>query len=234
MLINYDSKVTVFTTKTPYGLIDSDVREPRYIFDRTVNTNNVIIDKGIGIIECAIDRDMCKYIIGQIERSHAWQKAVTVGESSGKVRAEDSPRQNDILMISVIPELETLDQFLNRVYGECMAEYLAKVSGLTVLEAGLTRDEGYQALRYPTGGYYKSHIDYSSRTVDGNETIRAVSGLIYLTDDHEGGEVDFPAQNLKIKPKAGSVVFFPSIFTHPHASCPVTEGTKYSIVTWWK
>jgi hypothetical protein len=37
---------------------------------------------------------------------------------------------------------------------------------------------------------------------------------------------------LKIEPETGAVVLFPSAYTHPHASCPVREGTKYSVVAW--
>jgi len=235
MLINCDSKVIRYAPKTTYGLIDSDIREPRSIFEQTINTNNISVTENIGVLEDVISREMCQYIINCGESVKNWSKAVTVGESDGAYKAENSPRQNDILMISGMPELEAIDKFINKIYSKTIAEYIYKASGLSVLQAGITRDEGYQMLRYHKNGFYKSHTDYSSVVgKSGSDTIRVISGLIYLTDDHEGGEIYFPHHDIKIKPKAGSVVFFPSIFTHPHTSCTIVEGTKYNIVTWWK
>ena len=38
--------------------------------------------------------------------------------------------------------------------------------------------------------------------------------LIYINDDYDGGEINFPNNNLMLKPKAGSAVIFPSKITH--------------------
>jgi predicted 2-oxoglutarate/Fe(II)-dependent dioxygenase YbiX len=53
----------------------------------------------------------------------------------------------------------------------------------------------------------------------------------YLNDDYEGGELFFDKLNLKIKPQAGDLYLFPSSYIYSHAAMPVTDGTKYSIVT---
>lgn len=44
----------------------------------------------------------------------------------------------------------------------------------------------------------------------------SISCLIFLTDGHEGGDVYFPDQGIKIKPKKGRIVLFPSCFLYPH------------------
>jgi hypothetical protein len=51
--------------------------------------------------------------------------------------------------------------------------------------------------------------------------------LIYLNDNYEGGELLFPLQNFKTKPKKGSTVIFPCNFAFPHVSQPVTSGSKH-------
>jgi Rps23 Pro-64 3,4-dihydroxylase Tpa1-like proline 4-hydroxylase len=60
-----------------------------------------------------------------------------------------------------------------------------------------------------------------------------ISVVAYLSDDHEGGELNFDEQGLTIKPKAGSIVVFPSRKPYFHASLAVTEGTKYVALGFW-
>jgi predicted 2-oxoglutarate/Fe(II)-dependent dioxygenase YbiX len=62
---------------------------------------------------------------------------------------------------------------------------------------------------------------------EGNETI--LSAVIYLNDDYEGGELYFDQQDITIKPKAGSVIFFPSTPDFTHASLVVNSGQKEAI-----
>ena len=40
-----------------------------------------------------------------------------------------------------------------------------------------------------------------------------------------------PYQQLKFFPEKGDLIMHPSDFIYAHASMPVTEGTKYSVVT---
>jgi len=86
--------------------------------------------------------------------------------------------------------------------------------------------EGYSMLRYTGGQEYKAHAD--GDTAAG----RAISAIVYLNDDYEGGEVEFVNFGVKIKPKAGMLLLFPSTYPYTHIAHPVTSGTKYAIVTW--
>jgi Rps23 Pro-64 3,4-dihydroxylase Tpa1-like proline 4-hydroxylase len=88
--------------------------------------------------------------------------------------------------------------------------------------------EGYSLLRYKPGEKYNLHYD------GGTETSRAISVLIYLNDDYVGGEIEFPNFDIKIKPKAGTLVLFPSNYAYSHIAHEVVSGTKYVIVTWLK
>jgi hypothetical protein len=88
--------------------------------------------------------------------------------------------------------------------------------------------ETYSLLRYQPGEKYNLHYD------GGTETSRSISVLIYLNDDYEGGEIDFPNFNTKIKPKAGTMILFPSNYAYAHIAHPVVLGTKYVIATWLK
>lgn len=86
--------------------------------------------------------------------------------------------------------------------------------------------EPYTILKYNYQQEYKAHFDGTT------QTARAVSVVIYLNDDYEGGEIEFPNFNFKIKPEAGTMIVFPSNYAYTHIAHPVISGTKYAIVTW--
>lgn len=88
--------------------------------------------------------------------------------------------------------------------------------------------EPYNALRYRGGQEYKTHIDGLT------ETGRSISAIVYLNNDYEGGEIEFVNFGIKIKPEPGMLLLFPSSYPYAHIAHPVTNGTKYAIVTWIK
>lgn len=88
--------------------------------------------------------------------------------------------------------------------------------------------EPYNMLRYRGGQHYKAHSDGTTNTG------RSISAIVYLNDDYEGGEVEFVNFGIKIKPEPGMLLLFPSNYAYRHVAHPVTDGTKYAIVTWIK
>jgi predicted 2-oxoglutarate/Fe(II)-dependent dioxygenase YbiX len=86
--------------------------------------------------------------------------------------------------------------------------------------------EGYNMLKYSGGQHYKAHADGTTATG------RAISAIVYLNDDYEGGEVEFTNFGIKIKPEPGMLLLFPSTYPYTHIAHPVTKGTKYALVTW--
>jgi hypothetical protein len=61
---------------------------------------------------------------------------------------------------------------------------------------------------------------------DGNKDL-AFSLVAYINDDYEGGEINFPNHNVTIKPKAGSLIMFPSQEPYIHEVKPIVSGTRY-------
>jgi len=82
--------------------------------------------------------------------------------------------------------------------------------------------------RYDSGQGMGPHYDGQ----DGDSNLK-YSFVTYLNDDYDGGEINFPNQNLTIKPKAGSLVMFPSQKPYIHESKPVLSGVKYMYTTHW-
>jgi hypothetical protein len=94
------------------------------------------------------------------------------------------------------------------------------------IEDEIKHDDDYYLLRYSKGEKYQFHYDGNTRSK------RAISVLIYLNSDYEGGEIEFSNFNIKIKPKSGTLILFPSNYAYGHIAHPVISGTKYVIVTW--
>ena len=89
--------------------------------------------------------------------------------------------------------------------------------------------ERLQVLRYKPGGFYEPHQD----VIEGDKNPRMYTFILALNDDYEGGEFGFFDRELVIKAPKGGAVLFPSNFMYPHEIMPVTEGTRYSIITWF-
>ena len=82
-------------------------------------------------------------------------------------------------------------------------------------------------LRYEQdGGHLPAHQDLGVSS-------RLISTVSYLNDDYEGGEIEFINSKIKIKPEAGSIVFFPSNFLYVHEVMAVRSGTRYSMPHWY-
>jgi len=112
----------------------------------------------------------------------------------------------------------------DKVVGSAISEYRK----IFKINEEIKTAESYGLLRYRANEKYNLHYD------GGTESSRAVSVLIYLNDDYEGGELEFPNFDIKIKPKAGTLVLFPSNYAYAHIAHPVKSGTKYVIATWLK
>jgi len=87
-------------------------------------------------------------------------------------------------------------------------------------------NEPYNIIRYRPGDYYPNHYD-------GNTSLgRHISAILYLNGDFDGGELYFRNFDITIKPEAGMLLLFPSNYVYQHEARPITNGTKYAIVTW--
>lgn len=61
------------------------------------------------------------------------------------------------------------------------------------------------------------------------------SYVIYLNDDYDGGDLDFPELSIQFKPESGSVVMFKSNdVDNIHQASPSKNGSKYMIPHFWR
>jgi len=151
----------------------------------------------------------------------SWQRAETTDRG-----IEQAVRTNKAINITYCARQndQTAQNLHNQIYallGATIPRY-AKMFSIQ----DLFYHEAYQMLKYDVGTEYKQHCD------SGLSTRREVSAIVYLNDDYEGGELEFPHFNVKIKPKSGMLLLFPSNYAYAHIAHPISKGTKYALVTW--
>lgn len=88
----------------------------------------------------------------------------------------------------------------------------------------------FQIKKYVPGADMGPHIDSNDPT-DIKHPI--VSGVLYLNDNYEGGEIEFPNQNISIKPSPGSLIIFPSTSPYLHHPKKIINGNKYMVPLFW-
>jgi|TARA_B110000977_G_scaffold22713_1_gene27386 predicted 2-oxoglutarate/Fe(II)-dependent dioxygenase YbiX len=156
------------------------------------------------------------------ESAVAWFKAETIGAGTFQ-----SARTNLNMGITDLA-LQQNNQLMQNVHNQFNMMLLASTQSYAQrydIHDPLMH-EPYNILKYSGGQEYKAHYD------GGSTTSRAISAIVYLNNDYNGGELEFPNFGIKIKPEPGMLVLFPSNFAYSHIAHPVTDGTKYALVTW--
>ena len=78
--------------------------------------------------------------------------------------------------------------------------------------------------KYVPNAYMGPHADEGHRS--------HISAVLYLNDNFQGGGLEFPNQGVFIKPKAGSIIVFPSVQPFVHDPKPA-DGVKYISPAFW-
>jgi predicted 2-oxoglutarate/Fe(II)-dependent dioxygenase YbiX len=178
----------------------------------------------IYIVKNAIDTQTCDDILNEFKNSDEWVDTII-----GSGRIEKEVRNCQTIVISFPHVIQKnkdirykLDMAIFDGASKCITEYNIKFPHCKIEE-----DSGYELLRYGEGCFYTEHTDsFKARP-------RAVSCSFILNDDFEGGEFAFFNKKLKYKLDKGDALLFPSNFMYPHEVMPVTNGTRYSIITWF-
>ena len=177
----------------------------------------------IVVLKNIVPDELCDAILAEYKNADDWVKAHTGSGVQTKIRSCDTIELSQPSVIQDSEERVRLDAEVFKCAAKCIEEYNKRFDLAHVQE-----DTGYELLRYNKGEFYTQHVDSFL------QAPRLVSCSFHLNDDYEGGEFGFFDREMKIKAGKGDVVMFPSTFMYPHEIMPVTEGTRYSIITWYR
>jgi hypothetical protein len=167
--------------------------------------------------------DTIEKVTNDKESNVTFSKALTFAEE--KNVAITAQRTNMSLNLSQSATVNENMRKINNLYFELVFAAAQGYKQLNNIEEEIFFSEGFQLLKYQTGQEYEAHYD------GGTQTRRVFSPILYLNDDYEGGEIEFVNFDLKIKPTKETLYIFPANFAYRHIAHPVTDGTKYAIVT---
>lgn len=177
----------------------------------------------IMVIKNKVPDTICDKIITEYKHATDWEKAHTAGGVQNNIRNCDTVQLSQQFVIQDNHVRKEIDSDLFNIAGQCIDEYSKKHP-----QCRIDQDTGYELLRYKKGEFYIQHVDSFL------QAPRLVSCSMHLNDDYEGGEFAFFDRELKYKLNKGDVLMFPSTFMYPHEVMPVTQGTRYSIITWFR
>lgn len=179
-------------------------------------------------IEDFLTQSECDHLIGLILKSKTPSTVADPGSTQNSSRT--LYRTSDTCMLS------TNDEIVNQI-DERMCSRMCIDSSF---------GEAIQGQYYGPGQYFKQHTDYFDPGTPSYEHHTKVTGnrtwtfMIYLNDDLEGGETEFPKLNLKFKPTTGKALIwrntdsgrlFPDSL---HTGKPVKSGKKIIITKWFR
>ncbi len=195
---------------------DSNNRKP------LINFKEIKPDSFIFKHENALPKDICREMIRRFEKDKEAQYKGRIGQN---FQEDHSVKKSTDLTISAHDNWKDISSELVRSLGASLREF----SSAYPFFKGPFKDVGYNMQRTNEGEYYNWHIDGGSHDF----ANRQLAVIWYLNDvEGPGGTTDFLFQDVSIKPTEGSIVLFPTFWTHEHRNSQLQKGVKYIATTW--
>ena len=182
------------------------------------------LDDFIKVYDNIVSEDLCDKILKEYQSCNEWN-ATRVGDGA----VNQNIRNCSVVQISdpqVIDKNFEIRKFIDVGLHQQLLGVVNKYSK-EFPDFCPSIDTGYDLLRYEPGQFYTRHTDSFL------QQQRSISCSLCVNDDYSGGEFAFFDREIMIRASKGSVIVFPSNFMYPHEIMPVTEGTRYSVITWY-
>jgi len=190
----------------------------------------------IGIFPNAATKEYCEKVIKWFEFN---KKGGFGGQRRTRTRQENEPNTSKINKESDQYFFETETIFMERnllvleefgkiiwtAYSKLQIPYGAALDQLSVHKiSAAVKIQRYE----PTQGYHIWHCD-NANTLSAR---RVLVCMLYLNTVKKGGETEFLYQSRRIPATQGTLVLFPTTWTHLHRGNPPLKGYKYILNTW--
>lgn len=220
--------VHCFTITLPH---QSD-KNPLAAMDNTHNTaihpaTEIIHDQDFIVVYRGLGQELCNAVIHQFNSDpNKWRGKI--GRKADSATYKEDTKSSWDLEILNEGEWKNIFQQIHPIIHACMADYLSRSPVLKSFPLQVT---GYKIQMYPKNqGYFRWHADSLGR----NARNRVAAMVLYLNDVVQGGETEFFHQDLKIVPKAGSLLLFPAGWNYMHCGHTPESNDKYIISSFIK
>jgi len=153
-------------------------------------------------------------------------------EADARVQVDPQPEYSTRSYLNISQQFDWLRevQKITRLADPLLAEFFRLPEGYRAAEPKEWLNDGFVIARYRPGDICALHDDYQSPVPPANG-LRLATMIFFLNDVESGGELHFPAQDVKVKPRLGHAVVFPAQLTHPHEVLS-PKSTRYVLQTW--
>lgn len=189
----------------------------------------VKISEGIYCIENFISEDSCKFLINNLKNRIVESPRDFI---YGYIHSEYPKYLSIIGEYSDIAFENISIDLINNIF--LSMGYLIK----DIFKKDHILKQTYYSVMYK-GAENELHIDNYYRDEYGKMQPRKnskndKSSVLYLNENYLGGELYFPKQNLKFKPKPGTLVVFEGSTEKPHGVLKVSEGVRHNLITFFE
>ena len=176
----------------------------------------------IGYYTDLIPSPICDAIIGHVETQRLSDFAKsTYSDPDGVVESDDRVCMDEIWFLQDHKFYDVLKNFVLKGLENYSKQHPKFV---------VTHHTNFRLNKYSKGGFMSKHCDNIHHSHGQQYGYPHVSVLLFLNDDYEGGE--FVVADETYVTKKGSSLIFPSNFMFPHEVKPITNGTRWSVITW--
>jgi len=177
------------------------------------------------VLENWIDKQICNQTIFELQNAN-WKQHTFYDVKNKKSLTQSDNRELDV---TYEDGLSTKSYIMQRIW-DAFQSY--------IINLNFSWFGGWQGFTDVRFNMYKEtrlmaeHCDHIHSMFDGERKgIPTMTALGMLNENFTGGELVMWGNEVITMP-AGSIVIFPSCFLYPHRVEPVTEGTRYSFVSW--
>jgi len=129
-----------------------------------------------------------------------------------------------------IPQSKILINYFKQLT-KCLNLYKKKYVSCNTQVSAWGLEPAFRIQKYkPSQAYHGWHCEKESPTT----AIRHLVWMTYLNDVKKGGETEWYYQKLKVKPKKGLTVIWPSEWTFTHKGHTTVDEDKYIITGWYE
>ena len=182
------------------------------------------VEDFIVLVDDALPAALCDALVAEFGDSSEWNATlVASGESNRAIRNADAISISERAVMGRNQRVRhQLDQGLLKACVGVVKKYHQLFP-----RCRISKDSGFELLRYRPGGFYVEHTD-SYQSVP-----RELACSFLVNDGFTGGEFAFFGGKKVVTLRKGSALLFPANFMYPHQILPVSEGTRFSVVTWF-
>lgn len=180
-----------------------------------------ILKDNIFYIEDFLFQDTCDLLVSTFS-DESLKKGKDTGILGGPGRGE-----NELFNVSGVTKIDTLTNNKDKNIGiDIFTGILTNIEKTTsdIFNKNLVL-KSYFYSHMKKGGKNNLHIDNHSE-----KYLKDYSAILYLTDSYSGGSLNFPEQDLNLKPKPGTLITFIGTEKLKHEVQEVIDGDRVNII----